>query len=117
MVRLLLSLASGLVLVLSYFWLAGVPVSSPPKKPSWFLAIRRSRDASDASAEVSVFMLKVVAPGNASASDLTLDRSILDGWAGPRQRLRGAVARRAAHARRACPILRGACVRPGRRPA
>jgi hypothetical protein len=27
MLRLLLSLGSGLVLVLSYFWLAGVPIS------------------------------------------------------------------------------------------
>src|SRR4249920_2471880 len=82
MVRLLLSLASGLVLVLSYFWLAGVPVSLAaeeavlvPGNPPL------TRDASDASAEVSVFMLKVVATGNASASDLTLDHSILDGWA------------------------------------
>src|SRR5947207_14610120 len=81
MVRLLLSAASALVLVLSYFWLAGVPVSLAAEET--FLVPGDpplTRDAADASAEVSVFMLKVVATGDASASDLTLDRAILDYW-------------------------------------
>jgi hypothetical protein len=40
-----------------------------------------TRAMSDASAELTVFMLKVVASGDARASDLTLDRSLLNGWA------------------------------------
>ena len=111
MVRLLLSAASALVLVLFYFWLAGVSVSLAaeeailvPGDPPL------TRAAADASAEVSVFMLKVVATGNATASDLMLDRAILDTWA---DALGGDyaddVARRAADARRHA--------HPARRPA
>src|SRR5262245_49717463 len=82
MLRLILSLCSGLILVLSYFWLAGVPTTlaaeesilAPGNPPL-------TREVSDASAEVSIFMLKVVATGNAGATDLTLDRDILDVWA------------------------------------
>jgi len=82
MLRLILSLCSGLILMLSYFWLAGVPITlaaeesilAPGDPPL-------TRDVSDASAEVSVFMLKVVATGNASAADLSLDRELLDVWA------------------------------------
>src|SRR6266540_4045281 len=82
MLRLVLSLCSGLVLVLSYFWLAGVPITlaaeedvlAPGDPPL-------TRDFSDATAEVALFMLTVVATGDPSASDLRLDDDLLDAWA------------------------------------
>jgi len=40
-----------------------------------------TRTISDSSAELTVFMLKVVASGDARTADLTLDSSLLDGWA------------------------------------
>ena len=40
-----------------------------------------TRTISDSSAELTVFMLKVVASGDARTADLTLDSSLLNGWA------------------------------------
>jgi hypothetical protein len=40
-----------------------------------------TRSISDSSAELTVFMLKVVASGDARTADLTLDSSLLNGWA------------------------------------
>lgn len=83
MLRIVLSFLSGLILIGFYFFLAGAPralaaesgpVLAPGDPPL-------TRDAADASAEVTVFMLKVVANGDADADNLSLERPMLDAWA------------------------------------
>jgi hypothetical protein len=109
MLRLILSVCSALILVLSYFWLAGVPITlaaeesilAPGDPPL-------TRDVSDASAEVSVFMLKVVATGTASAANMSLDGDLLDVWA---DALRGdyrSMSSDEQHMLAGMPLLRGA---------
>jgi hypothetical protein len=82
MTRLLLSLCSAIILITAYFGLAGANASAAedesilaPGNPPL------TREVSDSSAQVTVFMLKVVASGTASVSDFSLDSDILDEWA------------------------------------
>ena len=82
MMRFLLSLCSALILIAAYFGLAGSNANAAedesilaPGNPPL------TREVSDSSAQVTVFMLKVVASGNASVSDFALDDDVLDEWA------------------------------------
>jgi hypothetical protein len=80
MIRIALCLLSGLVLAVAYVALSGAPsanaegILAPGNPPL-------TRDVSDASAAVTLFMLKHVASGDASAGDLTVDDGLLDAWA------------------------------------
>jgi hypothetical protein len=83
-VRSVLCLLSGLVLAVAYVALGAAPsahaaesgvVLAPGNPPL-------TRDVSDATVAVTLFMLKQVASGDASESDLTVDQNLLDEWAG-----------------------------------
>jgi hypothetical protein len=80
MVRFALCLFSGFVLAVAYVALSAAPSASAdgilaPGNPPL------TRDVSDASAAVTLFMLKHVASGDAATGDLTVDRGLLDEWA------------------------------------
>jgi hypothetical protein len=81
MLRTTLCLLSALVLGFAYVALSSAPranaaegILAPGNPPL-------TRDVSDASASVTLFMLKHVASGAATASDLSVDPSLLNEWA------------------------------------
>lgn len=82
MTRNLLSVSSVVVLVIVCFGLA-VSSASAAEGPALLAPgdPPLTREVSDSSAQVTLFMLKVVASGTASASDIALDADVLDEWA------------------------------------
>ena len=109
MTRILLSLGSALILTTAYFFLAGGSnanaaedaILAPGNPPL-------TRDVSDSSAQVTVFMLKVVASGTANADDFELDGDLLDEWAALWPPQHGALSVRRAAATGDHAALRGA---------